>query len=118
MDPCGYWMKKKIENTAKAWNAKWSESQDVQTAMNELRVTEIKPAEYKSVNIKEAIEKQTHLTPTERNQLRTMLVDFQDLFKGQRGHYNGEPIELELLSGSKPFYDKLFSIPKAYQQVM
>jgi hypothetical protein len=85
---------------------------------NELRVTEIKPAEYKLVNIKEAIEKQTHLTPAERNQLRTMLVDFQDLFKGQRGHYNGEPIELELLSGSKPFYDKPFSIPKAYQQVM
>lgn len=43
-----------------------------------------------------------------------MLIDFQDLFKGQRGQYNGEPIELELLPGSKPFYAKPFSIPKAF----
>jgi hypothetical protein len=62
--------------------------------------------------------KQTHLTPAKRNQLQTMLLDFQDLLKGQRGNYNGEPVELKLLPESKPFYAKPFSIPKAYQQVM
>jgi hypothetical protein len=117
MVPCGYWTKKKIETTAKTWNAKHLETGTVQKATNELQVAEIKPAEYKPVNIDEVVEKQTHLTPTERTQLRTMLVEFQDLFQGQRGHYNGEPIELELLPGSKPFYAKPFSIPKAYQQV-
>jgi hypothetical protein len=35
---------------------------------------------------------------------------------GKRGNYNGEPIQLELLPGSKPFHAKPFSIPKAYQQ--
>jgi hypothetical protein len=28
--------------------------------------------------------------------------------------YNGNPIKLELIPGSKPFYAKPFSIPKAY----
>jgi hypothetical protein len=93
------------------------ETETMQEATNELQVAEIKPAEYKPVNIDDVVEKQTHLTPTKRTQLRTMLVEFQDLFQGQRGHYNGDPIELELLPGSKPFYAKPFSIPKAYQQV-
>jgi len=39
------------------------------------------------------------------------------LFQGKRGHYNGDPIELELLPNAKPFYGKPFSIPKAYQQL-
>jgi hypothetical protein len=48
MVPFRYWRKKKIENTAKAWNAKWLESQNMHaTAANELMVTEIKPLEYK-----------------------------------------------------------------------
>ncbi len=63
------------------------------------------------------MQSQTHLTPTEQDQLQTMLLDFQDLFKGQKGNYNGEPIQLELIPGSKPFYAKPFSIPKAYQQI-
>jgi hypothetical protein len=118
MVPFRYWTKKKIENTAKTWNVKRLESQTMHaTAANELRVTEIKPTEYKPINIKEIVQKQTHLAPAECNQLQTMLLDFQDLFKGQRGNYNGEPIRLELLPGSKPFYAKPFSIPKAYQQV-
>jgi hypothetical protein len=116
MVPCGYSTQKKIETTSKMWR-KRSETETMQIAIHELQVTEIKPAEYKPVDIKEVVEKQTHLTPFERIQLQTMLIDFQDLFKGQRGQYNGEPIELELLPGSKPFYAKPFSIPKAYQQV-
>jgi hypothetical protein len=116
MVPCGYWTQKKIETMTKMWR-KRSETETAQIVIHELQVTEIKPAEYKPVEIKEVVEKQTHLTPFERIQLQTMLIDFQDLFKGQRGQYNGEPIELELLPGSKPFYAKPFSIPKAYQQV-
>ncbi len=36
---------------------------------------------------------------------------------GERGKYTGEPIMFELSPGSKPFYAKPFSTPKAYQQV-
>jgi hypothetical protein len=39
------------------------------------------------------------------------------LFKGKCGKYNGDPVSLELIPGSKPYYGKPFSIPKAYEQV-
>ncbi len=49
--------------------------------------------------------------------MKTTLFDFQSLFQVERGNFKGEPIMLDLLPGSKPFYGKPFSIPKAYQQV-
>ncbi len=36
---------------------------------------------------------------------------------GKRGNYNGPPIQLDLIPGSKPFYGKPFPIPQAYQKV-
>jgi hypothetical protein len=45
------------------------------------------------------------------------LLDFQPLFQGKRGIYKGEQIKLELITGSKPFYGKPFTIPKAYENI-
>jgi len=64
------------------------------------------------------VNKQTHLTPDEHQQLGNVLFEFQDLFQGRKGEFQGDLIELELLPNSTPFYAKPFSIPKAYQQVM
>jgi hypothetical protein len=119
MVPWGFWTNQKIENAVKTWNTKHHESKNSKTkTKEELQLVEIKPAEYRPTNIEEVVQQQTHLTPNECNQLHSVLLDFQDLFKGQGGNYNGEPVELELLPGSKPFYAKPFLIPKAYQQVM
>jgi hypothetical protein len=63
------------------------------------------------------MDKQTHLSPEEREKLRNVLLDFTELFQGKCGKYNGEPVSLELIPGSKPYYGKPFSIPKAYEQV-
>jgi len=115
MVPCGFWTKKKIESTAQIWRQNGKSSAKAKT--KELHLAEIKPAEYKPINIEDIMQSQAPLTPTEQDQLQQMLLDFQDLFKGQKGNYNGELIQLELIPGSKPFYAKPFSIPKAYQQV-
>jgi hypothetical protein len=118
MVPNGYWTKTKIASITKSWNTNQkSASSDNDKAAEEVRITQILPADYKPMDIIDVIEKQTHLTPTEREKLQKVLFDFRDLFKGERGNYNGEPIKLELIPGSKPFYAKPFSIPKAYQQV-
>ena len=55
-----------------------------------MHLTKILPAEYKPVNIVEVVEKQTHLSAAEQEQLKNVLLDFQDLFKGQCGKYNGD----------------------------
>jgi hypothetical protein len=90
---------------------------EIQRQTKELQLVEIKPADYKPINIEDIMQNQTHLTTAKKDQLQAMLLDFQDLFKGQKDKDNGEPIKLELRPGSKPFYAKPFSIPKAYQQV-
>jgi hypothetical protein len=70
------------------------------------------------VDIIEAVQKQMYLTSAECEKLLHTLINFPDLFQGQCGEYNGQPITLELLPESKPFYVKPFSIPKAHQQIM
>ncbi len=104
MVPKGHWNNTAIKNF-------WIEYKE------ELCLADIKPAEYKVTNVADIIKGQTHLSKPERKQLEHALADFQPLFQGKRGNYKGEPITLELIPGSKPFYGKPFPIPKAYQQV-
>jgi len=111
MVPSGYWTKEKISTIAKSWNKQISEP------TNEVQITEILPAEYKPIDINKVVNKQTHLSPEEREKLRNILLDFTELYQGKCGKYNGEPVFLELIPGSKPYYGKPFSIPKAYEQV-
>jgi asparagine synthetase A len=101
MVPSGYWTQKKISAVAKTWTQRKQPKVE-----EELHLTQILPADYKSVNIAEIVKKQTHLDSDERNKLQTVQHDFQDLFAGERGNYNGDPITLELLPGSKPFLCK------------
>jgi hypothetical protein len=111
MVPSGYWTKEKIKSIAKTWN------KPVAEVVSEAYLTEILPAEYKPTNINEVINNQTHLSQAEREKPGNVLLDFTELFKGECGNYNGEPVSLELIPGSKPYYGKPFSIPKAYEQV-
>jgi hypothetical protein len=111
MVPSGYWTREKVKCVAKTWNKSTDE------AVDEIYLTEILPAEYKPVNIEDVIREQIHLSVEEQRQLQNVLFEFQGLFKGQCGKYNGDPVSLELIPGSTPYYGKPFSIPKAYEQV-
>jgi hypothetical protein len=98
MVPSGYWTKNKITGLAKTWNA----------PCKELWSTRILPVEYKPVDIAAVMQKQTHLNVEEQEKLKNTLFDFQTLFQGKRGEFKGDPITLDLLPGSKPFYGKPF----------
>lgn len=113
--PNGHWTQSRITNIVNSWND--NTKPKYRHDDNEMHITQILPADYKPTNITEVVNQQTHLTADERDQLQRTLFDFQDLFQGKRGEFIGKPIELELLPGSKPFYGKPFSIPKAYQQI-
>jgi len=108
MVPSGFWMQVKINNSTKTWNT---------VITNETHLTEILPANYTPTDVQSVADNQTHLTTKECEKLKNVLLDFQDLFQGKCGKYNGEPVALELLPGSQPFYGKPFSIPKAYKEV-
>ncbi len=101
MVPSGYWSQEKISATARSWNE----------SKQEINIREILPADYKPTDTNQVADKQTHLSPNEHEQLRHVFLDFSDLFQGTCGKYNGEPVSLELVPGSEPFYGKPFSIP-------
>ncbi len=83
----------------------------------EAQITEIKPADYQVADLQKILEEQTQLLPLERAKLYSTLSEFEPLFQGTQGHYNSDPIELELLPNAKPFFSKAYSIPKAYVDV-
>jgi hypothetical protein len=83
----------------------------------ENNITEIKPSEYQVADLQSIVNNQKHLTSLERAKLYSAVSEFGPLFQGTQGNYNSSPIELELLPGSKPFFSKAYSIPKAYINV-
>lgn len=85
MVPRGHWSK---GNISAFWRNFKVEQQE------EINLAVIKPAEYKEVNITAVTETQQHLTLIKRNTLRSVLTKFPQVFKGERGHYNGPPIHL------------------------
>jgi hypothetical protein len=98
MVPSGCWTQEKISTIAKSWNEQ----------KQELNVTEILPADNKSIDMYQVADRLTHLLSNECEQLRHVLLDFSDLFQGTCGKYNGDPVSLELVPGSTPFYWKPF----------
>jgi hypothetical protein len=101
MVPSGYWTKGRILAIAKSWNEP-----------EQTRITEILPANYQPADVIDVVKQQTHLTSTEQDKLRNVLLDFTELFQGQCGKFTGEPVTLELIPDAKPFYAKPFAIPK------
>jgi hypothetical protein len=83
----------------------------------EAQISEIKPADYQGADLQKIVEEQTHLLPLECAKLYSTLSEYEPLFQGTQGNYNGDPIELELLPNSKPFFSKAYSIPTAYVNV-
>jgi hypothetical protein len=77
--------------------------QNRKTIAEESQLTEIKPDDYRTAEIQEIINQQVHLLPSEHTKLLNTLLEFSPLFQGTQGNYKSDPIELELLPGSKHF---------------
>ncbi len=106
MVPRGHWTRKTIDLF---WEKRKCSKEEANAA--------IKKAEYKKADIDEIVAAQTHLTFNEKNKFKEMLQQYSPLFQGTQGSFNGEPIKLELIPGSKPYFGKPYSIPKAYVEV-
>jgi len=96
MVPSGYWTKEKIKSITKTWN------KPIKEAVNKMHLTKILPAEYKPVDNVEVVEKQTHLLAAEREQLKHVLLDFQDLFNSNAGKIMETQSFLNLSQGQNP----------------
>ena len=72
------------------------------------RLNKILDAEYKATTVEEMIEAATPLSLTEMEQLRTLLERYKSLFYGTLGTLKGNPYDIELKPGVKPYHGQPF----------
>ena len=79
----------------------------------------LKAADYKQVDTHEVVDKQLHLTPSQREDLRQLLSKFDTLFSGKIGHYTKRKFTIELKEGTTPYHCRQpYPIPMADRKVV
>ena len=70
--------------------------------------------EYKAADIYKVSKDCEHLSEQERQKLHSLLSKYEKLFQGKLGTWDGDPIEIELKEGAKPYSGKPYKPPHAY----
>ena len=58
------------------------------------------------------------MSQEERDKLKELLKEFEDLFDGTLGKWNGPDYDIELKEGARPYHARPYSIPKAYEPTL
>jgi hypothetical protein len=72
---------------------------------------------YESCDPKEVAEQQQHLTPSQRQDLLSVLQKFPKLFSGKLGCYPGKPVHLTLVPNAVPFTCRPYKVPRQHEAV-
>ena len=84
-------------------------------ACEEMNLLESK---YEKAEIATVIDNQTHLNSEQREKLSAVLREFEDLFQGKLGAWNGPKIDIELKQGVAPFHGRPYKIPHAIKDTV
>jgi len=83
------------------------------------RVVEILDAKYEKADLPAIIrENCSHLKPSEREKLLSVLLKFESLFDGTLGDWNLPPISFELKEGTTPYHGKAYPIPQIHKATL
>ena len=82
------------------------------------RAVKILDAKYEKANLRKLVQKHTHLSMFEQEQLLQLLKKFESLFDGTLGNWTGPGIEMELKEGAKPYHGKPYSVPQIHEEAM
>jgi hypothetical protein len=78
------------------------------------RIKKILDAKYEKADMQNA----RHLDVDQQQALKTVLVEFKNLFDGTLGHWITDPYVMESKVNVKPSHAKPFPIPKVYKQTL
>jgi hypothetical protein len=81
----------------------------VQQATEQLK--KILDAKYEKASPHDIASTQDHLTPCEQEQLKELLCKYKSLMDGTLGQWIGEPYDIQLKPGAKPYHAKAFPVP-------
>ena len=72
-------------------------------------------AKYSKADIKTIVESSTHLEPQERNELYTLLKNYESLFDVNLGTWYGKPYAIKLKPDAEPYHGKPFPVPHIHE---
>jgi len=83
------------------------------------RVTEILDAKYEKANLPEIVDDNCkHLPVKQRNALLRLLLQFEELFDGTLGDWQGEEVDFELKPEAKPYHGRAFPVPRIHKETV
>jgi hypothetical protein len=80
-------------------------------------LTDIKKSKYEKVDVKDVIDKQSHLTEAQRKDLLQVFAEQAKLFSGMLGKYPFKKMEFELLPDAKTIHGRPYPIPCNHLEV-
>ena len=82
------------------------------------RMSKILDAKYSKADLKQLVKNIKSINDLEQNMLLNVLEKHESLFHGTLGKWAGESYKIALKENQKPYHAKLFSVPKAYEDVL
>jgi hypothetical protein len=79
------------------------------------RMSEILDAKYEKADLKAISENASHLSVSERQQLHTLLLKYEDIFDGNLGTWKGDPYDIKLKANAEPYHARPFGVPHIYE---
>ena len=101
--PMDYWKPPRIKDFMTR-----VETRDVNSSMSENYLT-MKPASYEKPDLNQVVSSLEHLDEMQKNQLLKVLTNNEASLQGIKGHWVGEDVKIELLSGGSPYFAKPYT---------
>ena len=80
-------------------------------------VKKILESKYEKADLEKVIEELIHLKDSQKVQLLSVMRKHEDLFQGRVGKWTGEPVDIKLKPGVKPYHAKAYRVPQAYMKL-
>ncbi len=76
-------------------------------------------AKYDKANLPEIVKDNcSHLEPSQREKLLSLLLDYKSLFDGTLGDWNRPPVLVEIKEGAKPYHGRPYPTPQIHKATL
>jgi hypothetical protein len=91
----------------------------VSTCIDTKRVIAILDAKYDKADLPVTVQDNcSHLQPSHREKLLSLLLKYKTLFDGPLGNWNRPPISIELKEGAKPYHGRPYPIAQIHKATL
>ena len=88
----------------------WMEEDELE--LNETYMSQMMPAKYEKADLEKFAKEQTHLSPSQQDDLLKLWKKHEKLFDGTLGKYTGEKMHIDIEPGAKPHHARPYPVTR------